>query len=334
MGLGPFQYYFPEMGATNPCYTPDESCRKPGLDDPSAVGEFVSGLRMACADDYARYPEKMDGIRSNFAKKLAIKSFPDSCLQVPVTVSVKRNLANRPFNSVIDFRQRREVESELVSALKSISTDGVYHAFPGSQSHAPQMSLTVCDLLRSRGLMFEPPWTTYDLSCGTGRHWPDARGIFQLPSSGSVDCVAWINGEDHLEIVAVSRHGDVKEAVRIAQSFINQLEKKLSFALSEACGNLTMKPEDSGTGQKISAVMELPYLFGHPDFAKLCARLRLRPFVLDKQHMLVNLMSVERFGLTPEENGDRTRNALNQIVEIDKGIPTNRNLVRTVVLAS
>jgi hypothetical protein len=313
-GLGPFQYYCSENGATN---NPEDSRMKPGLDAPNVPD--TSGIRMFRAEDYTDLESVVARVRENLCKKGVLEGKePLNPLSVPVSVYLKRNLRDRPFNSIIQFAERRDIEATVVAALEKIFPNDKYHCMHGSRSrNSHGMSLFLQDVLRSKGLLFEAPWTVYDLSCGTGRHWPDARGVFVVTTNGDVDAAVWVNGEDHIEIVAISSRGDVGTALRITQEIASKLETVLSFSKDEINGYLTMKPEEAGTGMKVSCMVSLPNLSKHREFANICSSLRLRAGLVDRPSLTFTLMSVERFGLTPDENAKRTSFSIEKILELE-----------------
>ena len=312
-GLGPFQYYCPEQGAVS---NPEDPRLKPGLDAPASG---ASGIRMMCAKDYTELESRIGEIRKSLTKRPlphVVANSPIQKLGCPVTVTMKRNLSSMPFSSIITMDERREVERLAVEALGSAT----YHSYIGSRSiPEKQMSPFLRDVLRSQGLLFEAPWTVYDLSCGSGRHWPDARGVSIVDAENSV-CV-WVNGEDHVEIVAVDPEGDVIKAAAAAARTARRLEATLPSAKQE--GYLTMKPENSGLGIKIFTSVSLPFLSRHPKFASVCSALRIRSVLVDRVSFVWNLMSFEQVGLSEEECAERTAKGISKILEIEKTFAQN-----------
>lgn len=320
LGLGPFQYSCGDMGATTPTdRVPSDMkalslaelrCIKPGLDAPA---ENLSGLVMTCGADYSLMESRIEAVRKRFSKQGSIA--PKNLTQrIPVWIHVKRNLASTPFASYITFEERRRVEQTLVDALLAIDPSGTYHAFPESRSMMTNMSHMLHDLLRSRGLVFEAPWRVYDLSCGFGRHWPDARGVF-LTSSGDA---VWINGEDHVEIVA---EGDMTAASKRVMDWTDSLGRRLSFATDEKNGYMTLKPEDAGTGLKVSASVGMGRLSRHPNFSSVCNKLRINAVPVDSETFSVS--TIERFGITNEDAIARAESAIATVVAIEDALLAN-----------
>jgi hypothetical protein len=334
-GLGPFHYYYPEKGAVTPIdRIPGKyknvissleqlRCMRPGLDYPELVNEYSSGLAMQSESSYETMKERIDLFEKNLVKRGNIPSI-SSKADVPVSVSVKRNLKGHAFNSSISFKERREIESKILNAISKIP--GSYHPLPGSKSTShPPASPVLLDVLRLRGLVFEAPWEPFDLVIGTGRHWPDARGVYIVSHEGredGIDIAIWVNGEDHLEVVGVGEDGDMKKIYEAVEKVVSKIS--IEVARNDVRGFLTTKPEDSGIAVRCSATANLRTLSLHKSFASLCRALRLRPVVLDKHGGMFNLLNVERFELAPSEAVSRTQSAVSILVEIDSLLHSNR----------
>jgi hypothetical protein len=333
MGLGHSHYYFPEKGATSPIdRIPDQlkdtvrsihemKCLKPGLNAPSDVGYTVSGLVAVDASSYELLGDRLSKIRSKLAKKeMRIRSGDFENLERPahtVTLSARRNLKDKNFNSYISFQDRREIEETVLKALQAEFPKGEYFPLPGNDSRERKpMSKDLQDLLRSKGLIFEAPWSVYDLSCGFGRHWPDARGVFILPAVGETELVVFLNADDHMQIVAKRKDGDQKICLTEINSSLNRIEKYLTFETDSKNGFLTSRPETSGTGLDISGEVNLIRLNRHAKFLPLCHRLRLE--VTESDEKKYHLSSFERFELSPEEAVERTDYALGVILHIEE----------------
>ena len=69
-------------------------------------------------------------------------------------------------------------------------------------------------MLLDSNLLFREPDSPAVLSSGTGRHWPDGRGVFVCATGVS----AWINEEDHFRLMLASwmegdqEDGEITEA--------------------------------------------------------------------------------------------------------------------------
>ena len=169
------------------------------------------------------------------------------------------------------------------------------------------------DALRSQGLVFEAPWTTFDLASGLGRHWPDARGVW-LVDSGESPVAVWVNHENHVEIVG--RGLDGLAVMTRVQKIRDNLSRNLpSVAKSRSVEYLCVKPEHCGSGATVSQTMVLKRLSLHPRFKDLTRHLGLA--VTDLGNNNFYFVSSERFGLSVEESASRADSALRILVNLD-----------------
>lgn len=329
MGLGPFHYYFPEKGATSPIdrisdnelSVEEMKCLKPGINAPADIGDYVSGIVAIDSSSYNLFENKLKLIRSKFTREGDIPklSFLDKIERgKSITVSSRRNLKGRAFNSYNSFIQRRENELTIVNALKDQFPEGSYFPLHGSKSLGKKsMPKDLEDLLRSKGLIFDVPWTVYELSCGFGRYWPDARGVFVLPSDKGTDLVVFVNSEDHLEVIAKREDGNATSCFKGNQQVIEKIEKHIDFAKDELNGFLTLRPEEAGTALMISYDIQLNRLHRHPKFVPLCRKLQLK-VLKSCDYNQIQLVNFERFNLSPEEAVLRTNSAVDIVQLIDQ----------------
>merc|ERR1712042_230162 len=109
---------------------------------------------------------------------------------------------------VTTFEERREVEKVVVKGLLSMEGE-----LKGEQ-------------LRSAGNLFQEPDSTLLLSSGCGRHWPDARGIFE---NDQQNLYVWVNEEDQMRIVSMEKGDNIKAIITRfanATSTIQEVMKK------------------------------------------------------------------------------------------------------------
>jgi hypothetical protein len=317
-GLGPLLYYYPEKGVRTPIdRIPDNlkssvssieelMCVRPGID--CGVNEYNSGLVMQDTSSY-RFAEKTV---EKFKKsdRLAFSQKSPS-LMAPVCVSMKRNLKSLPFMSSISFEGRRQVEDQVLSVLEG---HGTYYPLIGSRSTGSKpMSKIMLDVLRSQGLVFEAPWTAYDLSTGIGRHWPDARGVFLVtPDETGTEIVVWVNHEDHVELVGIRQDGDAEKILNCIEKISAKFDTVKDSAIF---GHLTTKPENSGIGMTVSYQCDLSKLSKHKRFVELCGKLRVKPMAIGNG--IFNIASFEKFGLTEKDCIDRTRSSVAKLIELE-----------------
>lgn len=336
MGLGPFHFYFPEKGATSPIdRIPDNlkssvksvhemKCMKPGLNAPSDVGDIVSGLVAVDSSSYLILEGRIKNIKLKLAQNGPLPPQAEDHLHSKpastVTLSLKRNLKDKQFNSYISFTDRREIEEILVNALEKEFGEGSYFPLRGSKSwgRKTSMSKNLEDLLRSKGLIFDVPWSVYDLSCGYGRHWPDARGVFILPSVENTEIVVFVNSEDHMHVVAKRTDGDSSICLSEIQTLVDRMQKHLQFAKNDLNGYLTLRPEESGTGLDVSHIINLNRIHRHAKFLSLCEKLRLKVLTNSSEtYSRFHFVNVERFNLSFEDAVERMDAAVAVLQKLD-----------------
>merc|ERR1719473_651419 len=101
--------------------------------------------------------------------------------------------------------ERREVERVMTKALLSLDGElkGDYYPLAYSTSYFPKpggMQYEEEESLRADHFLFQEPDSSLLLSSGTGRHWPDARGIF---ANEQKSFLVWCNEEDHARIISM-----------------------------------------------------------------------------------------------------------------------------------
>jgi len=347
LGLGPFHYYCEEKGAVTPVdripeFVPAKDIKmmhrlKPGID--SRIGGFVA----TTPDSYSVMSEETHNIIRNYGKKefnlefFLKKFFPNFSVHstsANIRVSKRMNIANRDFNSIVSFANRRENESKICEILEKYFA-GSYHPLGGSQSRKTTcMSPVLLDVLRSQDLMFEAPWTVFDLSAGFGRHWPDARGVWILPATDGNQIVFWINHEDHLEIVGVREDGDAVRLNQAIETICEKIEQILPVAKSDEFGYLSAKPENCGNAISVSKSIDLNRLSKHRDFPSLIAKLGINstPLVEGGWYQIA---SKERFGTRSDEMVERANFAFQFLASVERmlqsGSSDQSRLAETII---
>jgi len=201
-------------------------------------------------------------------------------------IRARRNLRGIAMPPAAQREGRREVERVLVKGLARLPDElqGEYHPLRGSTSYAPRpggMTVEGQARLEAQGLLFSFPDAPMLLASGTGRHWPDARGIF---ATGNGQLAAWLNDEDHLQLIAGCDKGDLRGAFARFRAADEALSSALKedgheFAYSSRLGYLSSCPSNVGTALLAEVVVKLPLLsakFSKSDFRSLCKRLKLR----------------------------------------------------------
>jgi len=170
-----------------------------------------------------------------------------------------------PCNS---FEERRRLEKEIVTALKTLQGDlaGAYFPLHGSKSNPcgdlPEgMSHDKEKDLFARGNLFQEPDSTLLLSGGMGRHWPDARGIYH---NNDQNLFVWLNEEDHMRIVSMQTGRDMREVAARFMRACNEVEKTgLKFMQNDHLGWVLTCPSNLGTGLRAGCQVSLKSLYEH-----------------------------------------------------------------------
>ena len=178
---------------------------------------------------------------------------------------------------------RREVERVVVNALKSLTGElaGDYFPLAGSQSYTKKpggMTPEQEEQLRKDRFLFQEPDSTLLRSSGSGRQWPDARGIFINEAS---NFIVWVNEEDHIRIISMQTGADMNQvfsrfcnAAQVVQEAVK--EQGCDFMHNDHLGYILTCPSNLGTGLRASVMMKLPLLSLRPDFKTICQKLRLQ----------------------------------------------------------
>lgn len=185
-----------------------------------------------------------------------------------------------PANS---FEERRELERLAVKGLLNLSGDlkGDYFPLHGSRSYAPKpggMDEAKQAELLAAGNLFQEPDSTLLLSSGCGRHWPDARGIFQNDESNAF---VWLNEEDHLRVVSMEKGDDIQGVfarfIRLCNGVQEVLKQEgYDFMHSEHLGYILTCPSNLGTGMRAGCLIKLPLLSALPDFKARLGKMGLQ----------------------------------------------------------
>jgi len=170
-----------------------------------------------------------------------------------------------PCNS---FEERRKLEKEIVTALKTLKGDlaGNYFPLAGSKSdplgELPDgMAHDKEKDLFARGNLFQEPDSTLLLSGGMGRHWPDARGIYH---NNDQNLFVWLNEEDHMRVVSMQPGRDMREVAARFMRACNEVEATgLKFMQNDHLGWVLTCPSNLGTGLRAGCQVSLKSLYEH-----------------------------------------------------------------------
>jgi len=265
-------------------------CIKPGVDIPSSKVGLVAGDE----ESYEEFKEIFDPViakchgseatnTSNFDVTQIDDSQVDPTGSVVLSTSVQtsRNLRGFRLPPSTDFMERRAVEKAIVKSLQSLDGDleGEYMPLNGSRSFVQRrhgMDKQTQSALQSKGVALGPDRLEL-LSSGSGRHWPDARGVY---NNNAGDVFVTVNDEDHLQIMTYSTGSDVQaNAARFAdvsQNILSTLQNEgFEFMTNERLGNITTSPGNLGNSLRGSAKMNIPNVSSRPDFAEVTQKMGL-----------------------------------------------------------
>ena len=110
------------------------------------------------------------------------------------------------------------------------------------------------DELVAAHILFKPE-DKFQKAAGLKRKWPEGRGFYM---SKAETFKAWVNEEDHLQLFAMDKSGDITEAFRIVTEALEEVEKHLDFSYDDNLGYLTSCPTNIGTGMQASFQVYLP----------------------------------------------------------------------------
>ena len=115
---------------------------------------------------------------------------------VSTRIRAGRSIDTLALPPATDRKQRRTVESLLVTALSSMPGDLAGKYYPlGAMTKAEEQ------ILQDAGFLFQKPTPNNVLAnCGAGRDWPDARGIFHNKDK---TFLVWVNEEDHMRCISM-----------------------------------------------------------------------------------------------------------------------------------
>jgi len=232
----------------------------------------------------------------------------------------------------ISKEERREVERLLTNALMNMEGGlrGSYYPLRSSKSYVPMpngMSKKDEEALHEAGFLFNEPDSVMLLSTGTGRHWPDARGVFKT------DCekvVVWVNEEDHIRFVVIDEGGDLKSTfVRFCE-----IEKHIRLSLqsdgydfmhNDELGFVVSDPTNLGTGLRMSVTLRIPLLSTHPAFKEVCKEMGLEARAGLMAHSdecpgSCDIFNSQRFGKSEVELVNNLIEGCKKIVAFEKGL--------------
>mmetsp|Transcript_28102 Transcript_28102/g.68434 ORF Transcript_28102/g.68434 Transcript_28102/m.68434 type:complete len:522 (+) Transcript_28102:115-1680(+) len=213
---------------------------------------------------------------------------PDGEYILQTRMRVARSVRGFPFSPKISREQRRELETLIQTCTQDFQTTKD-EDLKGSYTGVMEMTNEQHADWIHRHILFHDP-DALSLSAGLGRDWPDARGIYMNHSAPetqnapsyhvSPELMIWVNAEDHLRIISMSKGGDLLGVFTRLSKAIRALDASLQkrgygYESDPRLGFLNPSPENLGTALRASVFVKLPRLGQEPGFDELLARLRL-----------------------------------------------------------
>ncbi len=166
-------------------------------------------------------------------------------------IRVGRNIDNMPLGTIISKEQRKEVERDVVKALKNLDKDlkGDYYPLLGMSKETQNRLIKEHFLFKEGDRFLE--------SAGLNCDFPDGRGIYHNKDK---TFLVWVNEEDQLRIISMQKGGDIKEIFSRLVKAIKSMEKSLKFSYSNHLGYITSCPTNLGTAMRASVHIALPNL--------------------------------------------------------------------------
>jgi len=274
-------------------------CIKTGIDNPGHP--MIKTVGMVAGDDesYELFAELFDPVISARHNGYAADAKHPTDLDVSKLSNTKidptgkyvltsrcrtgRSVKGFKLPPVTTFEERREVERIVTKGLLSMEGElkGDYFPLHGSRSYSAKpngMSHEKEEQLRSAGNLFQEPDSTLLLSSGCGRHWPDARGIFE---NDQQNLYVWVNEEDQMRIVSMEKGDNIKAIItRFANATrtIQEVMKKdgHDFMHSDHLGWILTCPSNLGTGLRAGCMVKVPLFSARADFKEICGKMGLQ----------------------------------------------------------
>lgn len=250
---------------------------------------------------------------------------PDEQFILHTRMRVARSVKGFAFSPVISRKDRRDLEKLFQDCVKDWNSDKDDDLIAGGKYlRVMDMTNEHHDDLIQRHILFHDP-DEYSLSAGLGRDWPDARGIF-LDNEEDPEFMIWLNAEDHLRIITMSKGGDLLGVFTRLSKALTALEQSLKkrgygFSTNPRLGFLNTSPENLGTALRASVFVKLPRLGQQPGFDDLLDRLRLEKSSRFKETMYTGIFDIanaERLGQSEVQLINTMINGVGRLIALEK----------------
>jgi creatine kinase len=240
-------------------------------------------------------------------------------------IRVQRNLMGLRMPPSCSRDERCEVERIVCRALEELSGrhEGNYYPLRGSTSCVTSpygMSEEDQAMLDEEGLLFNEPDAALVLATGSGRDWPEARGVFRSTSGG---VAAWVNEEDHLRLVLTDGSANLKAAFQrfcmVEAALRESIRQEGSdFARNTRLGYLSACPSNLGSGLRAEVTCRLPLLGQQPCFKAFCRRQRLQARgVAGRELGVWELVNIDRLGPSEVEQVDAVIKGARDLIALE-----------------
>jgi creatine kinase len=254
---------------------------------------------------------------------------PDGQYILSTRMRVARSIQGFAFSPAISRLKRRELEALFTECAEDWKDDkdigGVY-------LRVMDMTNEHHDDLIERHILFHDP-DEYSISAGLGRDWPDSRGIY-LDDQKDPEFTIWINAEDHLRIITMSKGGDLLKVFTRLSKALHAIESSLkkrgrTFCIDSRLGFLNTSPENCGTALRASVFVKLPRLGQQPGFEALLERLRLDTssrFKGKRYAGIFDIANSERLGQSEVQLLNTMINGVGRLIALEKQLEQGEKL--------
>mmetsp|Transcript_127585 Transcript_127585/g.190176 ORF Transcript_127585/g.190176 Transcript_127585/m.190176 type:complete len:484 (-) Transcript_127585:57-1508(-) len=246
---------------------------------------------------------------------------PDGQYILSTRMRVARSIQGFAFSPTISRLRRRELEALFTECSEDWKAD---KDIGGEYIRVMDMTNEQHEDMIERHILFHDP-DEFSISAGLGRDWPDSRGIY-LDDAKDPEFTIWINAEDHLRIITMSKGGDLLKVFTRLSKALHSIESSLkkrghAFCMDSRLGFLNTSPENCGTALRASVFVKLPRLGQQPGFEELLERLRLDTssrFKGKRYAGIFDIANSERLGQSEVQLLNTMINGVGRLIALEK----------------
>jgi len=240
---------------------------------------------------------------------------PDNQYILSTRIRVARNIAPLPFPPHMNTQQRGQVEKKAVQVMDSLPSDlsGTYTPFTDISPQAYQ------DLLEQK-LAF-PKGDRFQDAAGINRDFPLGRGLFMSRDQGFR---IWVNEEDHLRIMVLSRDSNLSYVFNRLHRGLGALGNHLIFSQDKTLGFLSSCPTNIGTAMRAGVHIRLKKLEKQPELLKELVtehHLQVRGTAGEKtavEQGIFDISNAQRLGVSANDIIKDLHTGLTAIIQTEK----------------